>query len=77
MDEILWTPKNIARIAENDLTPEDVEAALLDPVDESVSRSTGRPCVFGYTDDGDYIIVIYELLPQGIYPVTAYRIDED
>lgn len=53
MDEILWTPKNIAHIAENDLTPEDVEAALLDPVDESVSRSTGRPCVFGYTDDGD------------------------
>jgi hypothetical protein len=39
--------------------------------------SSGLPCVFGYTPDGTYIIVVYELLDTDtIYPVTAYAVPE-
>ena len=42
------------------LTPEDVNAVLMDPDETGVSRSSGRPIAFGYTPDGRYICVVYE-----------------
>ena len=39
--------------------------------------STGRPCCFGYTPGGDFIIVVYEQVDaETIYPVTAYEVWE-
>jgi hypothetical protein len=33
--------------------------------------------VFGYTPDGTYIIVVYELIDDGtLYPITAYAVPE-
>ena len=44
---------------------------------QTVSRASGLPCVFGYTPDGTYIIVVYELLDADtIYPITAYAVPE-
>src|SRR5438093_64832 len=42
---------------------------------DSHSNTTGRPCKFGYTSTGKYIIVHWDELcdnPRMIYPVTAY-----
>jgi hypothetical protein len=70
---------NTRHIADNGLTPEEVEAVLCDPASRpGVSRSTGRPVVFGTTPTGKTIIVIYERRKDGrdviIRPVTAYEI---
>ena len=74
--DIIWNPEpggNVEHIAENDLTPDDVEAVLLYPVAEDISRSSGRPMVYGFTPDGRYIVVVYEGIDDHtLYPVTAY-----
>ena len=68
---------NVQHIAEHGLTIEDVEYVLENPTREGISNSTGRPCCFGYTPGGDFIIVVYEQVDaETIYPVTAYEVFE-
>ncbi len=68
---------NVQHIAEHGLTIEDIEHVLQNTSEENTSRSTGRPCCFGYTPGGDYIIVVFELIDDdSIYPVTAYEVPE-
>ena len=68
---------NVQHIAEHGLTIEDVEYVLENPTREGISSSTGRPCCFGYTPGGDFIIVVYEQVdPETICPVTAYEVFE-
>jgi uncharacterized DUF497 family protein len=68
---------NVQHIAEHGLTIEDVEYVLANPTEEAVSKQTSRPCCFGYTPDGDFIIVVYEQVTEEIiYPVTAYEVPE-
>ncbi len=79
---ILWDEDeepdgNVQHIAEHGLVIEDVEFVLENPASEGMSDSSGRPCCFGYTPAGDYIIVVYEQIGEGIiYPVTAYEVPE-
>ena len=76
--DIIWNPEpggNVEHIAEHDLTPEDVEAVLFNPVAHDISRSSGRLMVYGFTPDGRYIVVVYEEIDAGtLYPVTAYEV---
>jgi uncharacterized DUF497 family protein len=70
---------NTAHIAEHGLTPDEVESVLRDrSVGLGVSDSTGRPVVFGSTNTGRFIIVVYEMLhpedPLIVRPVTAYEV---
>lgn len=81
--QVLWDDDdnrqgNAWHIAAHELTKEDVEHVLQNPTSEAVSRSTGRPCVFGYTPDGEFILVVYEERNKKrvIYPITAYPVDE-
>ena len=78
--DIIWDPEpggNIEHIAEHDLTPEDVEDALFDPVGHDRSRSSGLPMVFGFTSDGRYIAVVYEQIDDStVSPVTAYEVED-
>ena len=68
---------NVQHIAEHGLTIDDVEHVLENPTSEGMSSSTGRPCCFGYTLGGDFIIVVYEQVDaETIYPVTAYEVLE-
>lgn len=68
---------NVAHIADHGLAPEDVEPIVLNPGYLSISRSSGRPIAFGYTDDGRYIAVIYEKMDEcTVYPITAFEVDE-
>ena len=78
--EFIWNeePKeNVQHIAHNGLSPEDVEEAMLNPVDRDFSRSSGLPVVFGFTPDGRYILVVFEQVDEAtVYPVTAYEVEE-
>ena len=68
---------NVEHIDEHDLTIADVEHVLMQAEEELISESSGRPCVFGYTPDGEYIIVVYEWIDDDtILPVTAYEVAE-
>jgi hypothetical protein len=41
------------------------------------SRSSGRPCKWGFTIDGRYLIIIYEVIDADtILPVTAFEVAE-
>jgi hypothetical protein len=56
---------------------EDVDHVLQFPDSVDFSNSSDRPCVFGYTPDGRYIIVIYEEADRDtVIPVTAYEVEE-
>lgn len=68
---------NVQHIAEHGLTIEDIEHVLGSPSENAVSQSTGRPCCFGYTLGGDFIIVVYEQIDDDtVRPVTAYEVPE-
>ena len=79
---ILWDPEddpegNVQHIDEHGLTVEDVEFVLGGPTSEGTSRSSGLPAVWGYTSDGEYIIVIFEQIDEDtIRVVTAYEVPE-
>ena len=68
---------NVQHIGDNGLDIGEVEAVLENPTSEGTSRSTGRPCVWGTTPDGKYILVVYvELDADTIRVVTAYEVPE-
>ena len=79
---ILWDDEedpdgNVQHIADHDLTVEDVEHVLSNPISEGDSRSTGLPVVWGYTPDDRYIIVVYEeVADETIRVITAYEVPE-
>ncbi len=75
--EFLWTGENIEHIAEHGLSQDDFERVFCNPRSKGVSRSSGLPAVWGYTQDGRYIMAIYEPLDEvTILPVTAYEVPE-
>lgn len=77
---VIWddTPGgNVEHVEEHDLTTDDVDHVLQHFESEGFSRGSGRPCVFGHSPDGRYVIVIYEEIDEDtVLPVTAYEIDE-
>jgi hypothetical protein len=43
-----WTDDIIEHLAEHDITPDDFEYVVSNPVQQTTSRSSGRHSVFGY-----------------------------
>lgn len=75
MKTVLWNG-NIVHVEEHGLTVEDVEHVLENPTTRGFSNSSGLPCVFGYTPEGLFIIVVYEAIDADtVYPVTAYEVE--
>jgi hypothetical protein len=85
MFQIIWDLEddptgNVRHIAEHDVTPEEVEEVLNDRHSQTAySASSGRPITFGWTGQGRYLAVVWELIeddPLVAYPVTAYPAPE-
>ncbi len=77
--QVIWDHSpdgNVQHFDEHDLTIDEVDFVLENYDVKRRSRSSGRPCVFGYTPDGRYIVVIYQEVGDAIIPITAYDIDE-
>ncbi len=76
-DLIAWDDEDDPRgndqhIAADGLTIEEVEQVLHDPANRpTLSRSSGRPAVFGRTATGTDILVVYEVLETE--PVIVIR----
>lgn len=80
---VIWDDEpggNVEHVAEHGLTPDEVDEVLLDDsIPTAHSATTNRPCKFGFTSTGKYIIVIWDEVnddPRMIYPVTAYEVPE-
>ena len=79
---ILWDDPddpegNVQHIGEHGLSIDEVEEVLANPASEGLSKSTGRPVAWGYTQEGLYLIVVYEQVDEeSIRVVTAYEVDE-
>ena len=66
---------NVQHCGEHGVTKEEVEEVLQNATDADVSRSSGRPVVFGDTDAGRHLMVVYEEIDEEtVYPVTAYEV---
>jgi hypothetical protein len=75
--DFFWTDEIIEHLAEHGVTPEDFERVVQRPVDVRKSRSSELPAAFGYTEDGRYIIAIYDFVDDvTVLPVTAYEVPE-
>jgi hypothetical protein len=78
--QVIWdeTPDgNVEHVEEHDLTIDDVEHVLENFIATGNSHSSGNPCVFGYTPDGRYVIVIYQDVDDDtVLPITAYEVPE-
>lgn len=79
-NSILWDRDddpcgNVQHIAKHNVTQEEVEEVLQNPTDTDVSRSSGKPVVFGDTSAGRHLIVVYEKIDANtVYPITAYDV---
>jgi len=79
-EEILWDSDddpdgNVQHCSDHGVTQEEVEEVLENAIDVDISRSSGRPVVFGETRTGRHLMVVYEKIDRiTIYPVTAYEV---
>jgi hypothetical protein len=79
-EAILWDldddpDGNVQHCSEHGVTKEEVEEVLREATDEDVSRSSGRPVLFGETLAGRHLMVVYEEIDiDTVYPVTAYEV---
>jgi uncharacterized DUF497 family protein len=74
---VVWDPSPCGNVEEHGLTTDDVDFVLENHDSTDLSRSSNRPCVFGHTPDGRYIVVIYEEADTDtVIPVTAYEVEE-
>jgi uncharacterized DUF497 family protein len=81
-NSILWDLEddpegNVVHCAEHGVTMDEVEEVLENATDSDISRSSGRPVVFGDTSTGKHLMVVYEQIDEDtVYPVTAYEVPE-
>jgi len=63
---------HVQHCAEHAVTKEEVEEVVENATDADISRSFGRPVVFGDTNTGPHLSVAYEEIDADtVYPVTA------
>ncbi len=66
---------NVQHCAEHGITKEEVEEVLQNATDTDISRSSGRPVVFGDTSTGRHLMVVYEEFDaDSVCPVAAYEV---
>ncbi len=74
----VWNDELIAYIGQHGVTPDEFEEVVLNAWNVEVSRSTGRPIVFGPTSTGKFLACVFEYIDMEkdtVIPVTAYEVD--
>ena len=72
-----WDDYNEGHIAEHNVSPEEVEECFFNPyVWKRKKRSRKRYYLYGQTDGGRYLFIVFELYPDGIVrPISARDMD--
>ena len=77
---IVWDldddPKgNVTHCAEHGISKHEVEEIFLNATDVDISKSTGRPVIFGDTSTGRHLMVVFEEIDlETVYPITAFEV---
>jgi len=75
--EFQWTDAIVGHLAEHGVDQKDFEQVVNSPIRRGESRSTGRPCCWGYGPDGRYLFCVYEYLDDmTVVPITAYEVGD-
>ena len=75
--EFIWTDEAVEHLDEHDVSQDDFEEVVCNPIGSGKSRSSKLPVAFGYTSDGRYIMAVYRMLDDlTVLPVTAYEVNE-
>jgi hypothetical protein len=70
----IWSDERIAHLAANGVTPEEFEQVVCNPDERGISRSTGYPTAFGPTDEGKYLVCVFQLIDADtVAPITAFE----
>ena len=73
--DYLWTKEIADRLAEHGVTREEFESVVDASRVRGRSRPTGRPCCWGTTPGGRYLICVYEYIDVlTILPISAYEV---
>jgi len=71
----VWNDQIIDHLAEHEISTEEFEQVVCNPLAVRESRSSGRPVAFGVTEGGRQILCIYELFENDtVLPITAYEV---
>lgn len=79
-DTVLWDcdddPNgNVWHCADHGVTKEEVEEIFQNATDADLSRSSGRPVLFGDRGTGRHLLVVFEAIDQDtVYPITAFEV---
>lgn len=66
---------NVQHCAEHGIQKDEVAQVFRNSSDVDVSRKSGRPVVFGNTDAGRHLMVVFERIDKHtVYPVTAFDV---
>lgn len=69
------TDEIVAHLAEHDVSTDEFEEVVGEPERRGHRRSTGRPCCWGETSEGRYLICVYAYLDDmTLIPFTAYEV---
>jgi hypothetical protein len=75
--DFLWTDDLVEHLGEHGISQDDFEHVVCKASSRGYSRSSGLPAAWGYTQDGRYIMAVYEELDAvTLLPVTAYEAPE-
>ena len=75
--EFVWTRENTRHIAEHGISQDDFEAVVQHSTNRGFSRRSLLPVAWGYTEDGKYILAVYEHIDDiTVNPITAYEVPE-
>jgi hypothetical protein len=70
----IWTDRNLDKLAQHDVTPEEFEEAIANPARDTLSASSGRPAVYAFVRGRLLFCVYDEIDDDTILPCTAYEI---
>lgn len=72
-----WDEYNEEHIAEHSVTPDEVEACFFNPyIWKRKKRSRKRYYLYGQTDGGRYLFIVFELYKDGtVRPISARDMD--
>ena len=75
--DFIWLDAVLDKLAEREISADEIEAIISHPEFEDLSRSSGLPVAFGHLMDGRLVIVVYRWVDQvTVQPITASEVPE-
>jgi hypothetical protein len=73
-----WTDEVVDHLVANDVRQDEFEQVVCHARRFRHSRTTGNPVVAGYTDEGRYLVCVFQWIDRDtILPVTAFEPEEN